>query len=497
MSTPTAPAPGPGHNMPPVVVPTEPAMLADLQTRYPEIKKELDDMDAALKAFPAQIKDEATAKALADNLGKIGKLGRAWKANRLAEKKIWTTISNVIQNFFATGEEKLDAWDAEWRPRLKVYQDAKEAEETRKREEALETQRLENERLELERLDKLEDLLWAEARAELAAYDETKAREAAALEIQRRKDAEDRAELARIQERRLADEKAAHEKTERINNSAGLREIRRSMKEAERLHALAEEDAADDDQIAELDEMVKAGGTIGNLASPVAASLLLDEDQRMEIDGCRKRLGEMRNASNERFNKRERNRRAKLEEANRLAEEKAAAERAEDALWRDAERELAAWDRAQALKDAEAAKLAEQASRVAAGQHKETGRAAAGAARGAAREAREVDTALTKGENRETRMEKQLDDGTDAGRVRGNFSAVSSKTGRWTHTIFDEPKLRAVCGPLGEHFTEAALSGAVFQWMAAHRDGFEGERVEDQTLPGVVFMWEEGLAIKA
>lgn len=499
MSTAVAPAatPGPGHNLPPVVAPSEPAVLADLQERYPEVKKELGELETALASFPKDITDEETAKSLADNLGKIGKLQKGWKAYRGAEKKVWTTIAGVIQNFFADGEEKLEAWNTEYRPRLKAWQDKKEAEETRSREAALEAQREENERLELARLERLEDLLWADARTELAAYDEAKAREAAAREVQLRKEAEDRAELARIEERRLADEKAARDKTERVNNGAGLREIRRGMKEAERLHALAEEDAADDDQIAELDEMVKAGGTIGNLASPVVASLLLDEEQKADIEGIRKRLGELRVASNERFNKREQKRRAKLAAETEAREAAERLERAEAAMWQDAYRELAAWDRAKAVKDAEAAKLAELASRTAAGQHKETGRVAAGAARGAAREAREVDTALTKGENRETRMEKQLEDGTDAGRVRGNFSAVSSKTGRWTSTIVDEAKLRAVCGPLGEHFTETALSGAVFQWMAAHRDGFEGERVEDSTLPGVVFMWEESLAIKA
>lgn len=489
-------APGAGHNLPPVTVPTEPAMLADLQSRFPEVKKELAEMEAALAAFPTEIKDEETAKALADNLGKIGKLQKSWKAYRTAEKKVWTTISNIIQNFFVTGEEKLDAWDEMWRPRLKVYQDAKEAKENRRREAALEAQRLENERLENERKERAEDLLWAEARTELAAYDEAKAREAAARENQLRKEAEERAEKARIEERRLEAEKTAREKTERLNNGIALRDIRKQMKEAERLHALAEDDEAEDDEVKTLDELVRPGGVIGNLAAPVAGSLLLDEEQQAHIDAIRELLGALRTASNERFNKRERTRRAKLEETNRLAEEKARAERAEDALWREAYAELAAWDRTKATKDAEAARLAEEQSRKAVGQHKDAGRGAAAEARGAARGAREVDTAITKGENRQTRMAKQLEDGTDAGRVRGNFSAVAFKTGRWTQVIVDEAKLRAVCGPLGEHFREDDLRVAAGKWMAAHRDGFEGERVEDPSLPGVVFMWEEDTAIK-
>lgn len=486
-----------GGNFPPVVVPTEQSMLDDLQTRYPEVKSELAEMETALATYPDVIEDEETAKSLTDNLGKIGKLRKSWKAYRGDEKKPWNTIIGIIQNFFVTGEEKLEGWDTKYRPRLQVYQDKKKAEADAAREAELERQRVETARLLAQAEEAKLDALYAEALVELAEYDEAKARARAEEQERIRKEAQERADALAAQEKARADEKKKRDREERENNDTALKAIRRHMKDAEKLHTLAEADEANDDEDKTLDAIVRPGGMVSVLAGPVASSTLLDDDERTEIEGVRLRLNELRTGIEGRSNKRERTKREKA----RLAEEAADKVRANNRMWDDAYHELEMHDQRKIREAAQAeADLAREAETKAKGSIKDAraaNRDASAGLRDAERDVRLTDKDAQRAENRTDRMAKNLENATDGGRVRGEFSAVSSQTGRWTHNILDDKALRAVCGPLGEHFTDDALSGAVYQWMVAHRDGFEGERVTDPALPGTIFIWERGLAIKA
>lgn len=486
-----------GHNRPPVSAPADADVKADLETRYPEIKRELDDMEAALKTMPAVIEDEETAKALTDNLGKIGKLQKSWKAFHTAEKKPWNTVIGIIKNFFANADEKLEAWDEKYRPILKVWQDKKEAEAVAAREAQIAREREEAERLRLQAEEAKMDLLYAEALKELAEYDERKAREKLERQEEERRQAEARAEAERIRLKEIEDAKKRADKEERDRNAESLKSIRRHMKDAEKLHTLAEADEANDDELTQLDNIIKPGGMISALATPVNASLLLDDEQKAELAGIKIRLGEVRTAFEERSNKRER---AKREKA-RLKEEAEAAERAEDRMWADAREELRLYDQRKAREAADAEterlKQAERATKDEISEHRAAHRDAHASAKDAGRAAKVVGEQADRTENRADRLERRHEKATGDGQQRGDFSAVSSQTGRWTANITDEDALRTVCGPLGAHFTETALQGAVFQWMVAHRDGFEGERATDPALPGVVFIWERGLAIRA
>jgi hypothetical protein len=486
-----------GHNLPPVVVPSDESVRGDLEARYPEVKREIDEMEEALKTMPAVIESEDTAKALADNLGKIGKLRKSWKAFRADEKKPWNTVIGIIQNFFVNGEDKLQSWDEKWRPILKVWQDKKESEAAAARQQEIDRQQEEAERLRLKAEELKMDALYAEALKELAEFNEAAARKRLEDQERDRIAAEALAEEERNKQRALEEEKKRRDREERDRNTQTFRSIRASMKAAEKLHLLVEADEADDDEMAQLDEIIKPAGLLSTLTVPLNASLLLDDEQRTELDGVKTRLGEMRTGFEERSNKRER---AKREKA-RLAEDAAARERAEDRMWSDAREELRLYDQRKAREAADAAvdtaKALERDTKGSIGEARTLGRSAYAGMKESARAVKDTTQQAERTENRVSRLEKRQETATGDGTVRGEYSAVSSQTGHWTANITDENALRAVCGPLGPHFTADALQGSVHQWMVAHRGSFEGERATDTALPGVVFIWERGLAIRA
>src|ERR1700744_137830 len=489
-----------GANFPPITVPTDTAAHGDLSTRYPEVKTEIDGFESALKTFPSTIETEDEAKALSDVLGKIKSVLDAY---RKKEKGPWDKIVKVVQNFFTTPKEKIEAWDEEYRPRLKAYTDKKEEEARKAAEARAEAERRDAERLHQQAEERAMDALWAEAKAELAAYDERKARERAEAAEQQRREAEERAEAARLEEKRLSDEKKARERAEKDRNAANLCEIRRQMKEAERLNKAAadldEDVEPNEDDMKTLDSYIRVGGSISALASPVAQSLLLDDDQKVDVAALRTRLDELRKAYNGRLDAKERRRRAKAQKA----EEEAAQKHAEELERQRAEAEAATAkareDRAAAEAAAERArsekKAAEGEARAAVKDQTEALREQ----RAAGRDTKDLAVKTERAENRADRLDRKLDTATDAdfGRVRGDLGSVASGTGRWEHDVVDEEALRAVCGPLGEHFTSDALSGAAYRWMAAHRDRFAGERYTDPALPGVVFSWRRDVAIRA
>lgn len=486
-----------GHNLGPVTAPTDLAMRADLETRYPEVKTELDEMEKALKSFPEKIETEEDAKSLTDNLGKISKLRKSWKAFRADEKKPWNGIIGIIQNYFASGEEKLEALDDEWRPRLKVYQDKKDADAAAARQREIDRQHEENERLTRERAELEMDAVYLDALKELAEFDERKLRERLDREAAERAEAERIAGEKAAQEKLEADAKRARDREEKERNDKGICEAKALLKMADQRNDLAEADEGTAEDAQMLEQMIKAGGQISTIMGPIASSVLLTTDQADDVQTIKTRLTELRESLDERSNKRARARRA----AAQAAEEAAERDRAETRMRDEADEELRLFDlrkeREAAEARAAAAKSAEQLTRGDIRETREAGRDAATGLKEAGRAVKNTAREEERGQNRADRMQRRHEDTTDGGRVRGEYSATSSKTGRWTHNVMDEPALRAVCGPLGEHFTLDALSSAAFQWMAAHREGFVGERFADPALPGVVFIWEEGLAIRA
>lgn len=485
-----------GHNKPPVTPPNEGDVLEDLKNRF-KIDDEAKKYEEAFAEFPEKIEDEAVAASLQDLMRRTTSQKAAWKGQRSAEKKPWDTLAKVVMNFFSKGEDRLDALIETWKPRYQAYLDAKEAENRRKAEEERKRQEeaAEAKRKEAEEADAR--AREAEERKRKAEEDERKAREETERLERERKEAEEKAEAAKVEAARIEREKKEREKKEREDNESGLRQIRRHMKDAEKLHALAEADEATDTEIAQLDAFIKPGGMIGILARPIGDSTLLSDEQKAEIDDVRKRLGEFRDAVNARFDKKEKKRREKeqkeAEERDRIAAEERDKKRKDDE-----ERARKAKEDADAAEAAaKAAKEKHREAQAVVRQARSAGREASADIKDAERDATHAGREADRAENRADRLARKIENSTDAdfSRTRGDLS-VGSITGRWVYEIVDEEALRKVCGPLAPHFMTDALEGAVYRWMGAHREGFTGERVTPAELPGVVFKWERDAAIR-
>lgn len=489
-----------GHNMPPITAPTDAEFLADLQGRYPEIATKLDEFEKALASYPERLtlKDEAIAANLQDLLGQMKKQQTVWGAFKKSEKKPWDTVVKVVQNFFGKSEDKVDAWLDKYKPIYQQFLDLKEADNRRKAEEAAEAQRAEAKRLQDEADAAEARRLKAEEEAAAAVKREEEARAAAAAAEAEQRAAEERAAAAQAEERRLADAKRARDKAEREGNETALRGIKRHMKDAEKLHALCESDEASDEEVKNFDLLVQAGGVIGNLAGPVAQSLLLDDEQKAEIATVRARLGELRSAVNARHDAKERKRRevarkrAEAEEA-AAAEARAAARRAEEeAAARVAEeRRVAEVAALQAKGKVTEAKTEVRDARA---DHRE----AVSDAKGAVRDGKRLGADADRAENRADRLDRKVTESTDAdfSRTRGDLGSVGGITGRWGYEVIDRDALLRTLGQLAAYLMEDAVDAAVYRWMRAHQGEFEGERVEGR-LPGCVFMWVRDARISA
>lgn len=486
---------GPGHNNPPIIPPTDVDMLADLQKRYPELAKEQEEFATALATFPTEftLKDEETAAALQDLMGKMKKHQSVLAAHKKTEKKPWDTLVKVVQNFFVKHDEKIDTWLAEWQPRHQAFLELKKEDTARKAEEEAARLREVEEKARTAAAEKAEDALWAEARMELAEYDERKAREREADLREDQMWAEARTELAQFEERRIAREKTARERAEKEQNGENLKAIRRHMKDVEKLNTLADADEANEDQIAQLDAFIRPGGVVSALAGPVASSTLLDEEQKVEVEELRLRLDALRTALNSRYDAKEQRKRAKA-----LQEEQARqAVAAENRMWDDAYAELALYDARKATEqssakadqvksDARDAVLDVRDARTA-------GTAAAKAGKQAAKDLKTLGADADRAANRADRIEDRLENSTDAdlSRTRGDLGTVGSLTRSWKYRVVDRDALRGACGVLGPHLTDDAMDGAVFRWMRLNQADFKGERAEG-LLAGVVFVYEQG-----
>jgi len=489
-----APAPI-GHNVGPITFPKDEEMLADLQRRYSDIDGRLKEWEAALAEYPTDIPldQEDVAQSLQDLLGQVKKDSRRWDADAKGEKSPLNKLVKIVGNFFTTRVEKAEAMLEKWAPVHQAFLDKKKAEALRKAEEEAARQRQVEAEARAAAARAEEERRAAEARAAEERRKEEEARAAAAKAEAEKKAAEERAAAAKERERQLAEEKRIRDREEKEQNNTNLREIRNYMRRAEHLNSLADADEINDEEAKELDNLVRPGGSIGNLAAPVAASLLLGEDQVAAVEATRARLGELRTAISDRLGKREK--------AKREREAAAAAERE---LLEAERRRLARAEEEQRLAEAKKAREAEEAAAEAAAEVRRAEQQRAREARDAANTAeaetkaagKEIKAANTEAEraaNRGDRIENRLERSTDAdlSRTRGDLGTVGSLTRRWVYYITDEAPLREACGPLGEHFTTTALEGAVFHWMRAHQAGWSGrERVED-ALPGCTFAYEQ------
>lgn len=483
------------HNQPPVELPTEERMLADLQRKYPEIDKRLQEWDGAFAEYPLEIplEQEDVAGSLQDLIGQVKKDSKVWTDSyQKQEKKPLNALVKVVGNFFTGRVEKAQKFIDKYAPVHENYL-LRVAEKNRKAaEEEAERQRQKEAEARKAAEAAAAEQAAAEQRAAEQRQREQEEREKAAKAQREREEAEAAAAAAKEKERREAQERRERETAEKEQNTIHLREIRDYLKEAEKLHALAEADEASTEEQARLGDLIRPGGIIGELARPVAASLLLDDDQKERIATVRTRLGELRDLGDARLNKRQ-----------KAAADKARKEEAERQAKEDAEREE------QRKRDQEAAAKAKQereAAEAAAAKAKEEKAAAEKAARDAKEKAREEEqagkaagkevkgltTEADRNANRADRIENKLEKSTEAdlSRTRGELGTVGGLARRWNRYITDEAALRAVLGPLGEHFTTDALEGATWKWMLVHRPGFTGERVEPAELPGVVFIYE-------
>jgi len=505
-----------GHNNPPVTLPVDADYLAEMQRKYPEIDARIADWEEAFKTFQdekgnpidLQTDQEDIAAALQDLLGQVSKDSKVWKDSYMKqEKKPLNGLLKIVGNFFTIRIEKAETLYDRFKPAHDTFMRRKADKARQEAEEAAAAQReaarAAREAAEQARREQEE----AEARAAEERRKEQEAREAAERAAKEKAEAEARALAAKEEERRQAEERKARERAEKDANVTALREIRELMKEAEKLNSAADAGEINADEEARLNDLTKPGGIIGELARPVAASMLLDDDQKIRITDVRTRLGQMRDTLSACLNKREQKRRAAeaAKEEERLAAEAEIRRKqreederaAESAKKRREEEELAAKVAADRRRAEEAAA---RAARDAAREHEADAKDAGKDVKQAASEA---DRSANRADRIETRLEKSTE--ADLSRTRGDLGTVGSLGRHWVHTVTDEEALRAAIrtsilasniaeyakfATLIDQLNYEALNGAVFRFMRIHQAGWKGLKRVDNELPGVVFTYD-------
>lgn len=482
------------HNLS-VTAPKDDEVLADLERRHANLEAEYAQFQADLATYPAEFtypEDIDQMQGLQDLLAKMKGHKALIAALKKAEKKPWDGVVKVIQNFFVKRDERIDVLLGVWAPRHEKFLDDKKEADRKAADQAAEAARQRQAEAEEAARQAAERQRLSEEAAAEAARQEEAARLAAAKAEEERKAKAAEAEAAEARERELAKERAARDRAERQTNEDNLKAIRRHMKDADRLDGMANVDQASDDELAQLDALVKPGGMISSLAGPVARSLLLDEEQTAEITKVKADLDKLREAQGDRFNKRERTRREKERLAEEERERKAAAAAKADREAREAAAAEAKRVREAAEAEALAARERHAGLRDSVVEAREATREAAGAARAADKDLRDAGRTADKAEGQAAKLGRKAENMTDAqaSRLRGDLGSTSSLTGHWVRYIEDEATLRTVCGPLAGDFSTEDLLGATYRWMGARRMGWSGEKVTDPALPGVVFRWE-------
>lgn len=477
------------HNNPPVSVPNEADLLDDLKTRYPDVEKRMDELEAAAKTFPERITDDENAGKLQDLLRQMSVAKAQWKSTRGVEKRPWDGLAKVVMNFFGSKEEKIDELVAKLKPVHTRYLEDKAEEERIRREDAARKQREEADKAAKAAAEAEERRLAAvKAEEEANARAEQARKDAEAAET-RRLEALERARLAKEAEDRAERERKDRDRAEREVNATNIRELKALLKTADKLAAKAEEapDRVADVEAAELDELINAGGKIGTVASKLAASLLLDDEEKETLSQTRTRLAAWRNARDAGLqvveNKKQAAAREKAEKA-RAAED---ARLAADAKRRRGEEDarLKAATEAREKAEAEAAKAREDAKNAKAEVRdaRAEAREAFDDQRDAAKDHRQLSGQAEKNEKRADRMETKLEEASDAelSRTRGSGS-VGSLSGRWDFTVNNREaipleRLRGYLHP-------DAVDAAITKYM---RDNRTTQGVPP--LDGVEFYW--------
>lgn len=499
--TPITESPGLGHNAPPVVLPKEADLLADIKRRYPEIEKDLSTFEASFATYNGpdgrpitlELKDKDVAAALSDLIDDAKKSRRTWKAHGTSEKGPLNKLVKVVTNFFTGADEKIEGLISTYAPALEDYLKKVEDDKARKREEEIERQRLAAEAARLAKEAEEKKAAEAAAAAEAERRREAEARAAAERAEAEKKEQERLAAEAAERARALEAERREKERAEKERNAAGIRDAKANLKAAENFDRLAEAEESTDDELASLENYIKPRGVISTIMTPVATSPLLDAEQVQAVADIQNRLQTLRANHEGRVSKRQ-------QRAIQKAAEEEAARQAALAAQRKADKEaedkrLADEKAARAAAEAEQARLAEERRKAT-----EEARAAREAARGHERTAKQADREAGKAEdtadraaNRADRLEGRAEDRAN---VRGDLGSNSGLTRRWRHYVDDEAAIRATLGPLGPHIGLDAIEAAAFHWMRAHQDGFEGERVTPAELPGVRFALEEDLTTR-
>lgn len=497
------------HNKPPIVAPTETEWLADLQARYPDMDRKLQQFRDAAAEYPDTISLDQpdVAEALQDLLGQMAKEVAVWDAWEKHEKSPWNALVNVTKNFFTKPSDEIGTKETAKKPGTgligklgkvyKDYLDRKEAKARRNAQEELERQQAlaEQKRKEAEAAEAARKE--AERKAEEARLAEEAARKAEE-EAKARKAEEDRkAAEAAAEAKRLEDARREQKRLEDQAYKTAMAAIRPLIKEAGKLYEGVQAEEASDADAERLDSLVKVGGLIGSIAKPLPTMVYLDEEQVQEIAALQQALQKYRGALEARATRASQRRM----EAQRKAEEEQIARdraKAEEERQRLAEEKAKAEaEKAKALEEAEKAKAIAQAERDKINAAKDERRDASATARDLGKEARnlgqEADRSQSRADRQEARLEKAAP--ADFNQTRGDLGTVGGTRRMWTPLIKDMDALRASMGPLGPHVNEEAISAAVTNFMRVHQSGFEGERVEG-LLPGVIFSYERDYAIR-
>ncbi|MDE2469122.1 MAG: hypothetical protein KGL35_10375, partial [Bradyrhizobium sp.] len=316
------------HNAPPVTVPEENAVLADLQSRYPTVESDLADLESAAATYPERVTDEETAQSLQALLKKASTHKAAWKAYRGVEKRPWDTVAKIVMNFFNKPEERLEKLIDTLKPRYTAYLEMKAEQERIAREAKAAAERAEAERLAREAEARRLEAEAAERREREAREREEAARRAEAEAKEDQLWAEARAELAKWEERKADERRKAAEREEREENASTIRSIRTFMKHAERLAEGPEDRPLEQDEQEQFDALILPGGEISRLAGKVLHSVLLDDAQMAYLSEVKGKLEGWRKARQERMDAAEAAERAKAEALRQAREQAEAAERA-------------------------------------------------------------------------------------------------------------------------------------------------------------------------
>lgn len=325
MNAPVADA-RPGHNRGPVTPPFDTDLLEDLKSRYPNVQPKLDELLASAASVPEKIEDDETAGKVQELLRNMGDSLRRWKADRTAEKGPWSKLADIAYNYFKDREDKLSPVEKLIRARHTAYLERKAEAEERRRADLAEKQRQEADRLKREAEEAEWDRIWAEARQELAEWHEADAqrRRKAALEDQMY--AEACAELAAYDERKALERKAAREAEEAIQRKADKKRLTQLNREADGLAVKDQAGTITDEERDRYRQLIGQNGEIPALQAKLGGDKShLSAEERAELEAEEKNLARLRD---ERVANHAAAEKAKLERAKAAAAEKAASKQA-------------------------------------------------------------------------------------------------------------------------------------------------------------------------